>query len=139
MWKSLKRWPFLLALVVVLVVIGGLAVGLVCLPYRNRVTLANCERIKEGMTEAEVRAILGKPFDDSLFDPDPPSEGDLFARAFEAAPEESCSLWMGNSVRLYVVFDDGLVLSTTIYADPEVPHSWLPVRVWRRLRARYGW
>jgi hypothetical protein len=68
MWKRLKRWPVLLALMVVL---GGLAVGLVFLPG-GRVTRENCERIKEGMTEAEVRAILGKPWDDSLLDPEPP-------------------------------------------------------------------
>jgi hypothetical protein len=54
MWKSLKRWPALLAL---LVVLGGLAVAFAWLPYRNRVTLANCERIKKGMTEAEVEIL----------------------------------------------------------------------------------
>jgi outer membrane protein assembly factor BamE (lipoprotein component of BamABCDE complex) len=81
MWKSMKRWPVLLA---VLVVLAALAVGLVCLPYRSRVTRENCERIKEGMTEAEVRAILGKPWDDSLLDPDPPSHSDV---------EEARSLW----------------------------------------------
>src|SRR5262250_1249754 len=66
MWKSLKRWPVLLAL---LVAFGGLAVGLVFLPG-GRVTRENCERIRVGMTEAEVRAILGKPWDDSLLDPE---------------------------------------------------------------------
>jgi hypothetical protein len=44
MWKSLKRWPVLLAL---LVAVGPLA-------------------IKEGMTEPEVRAIVGKPWDRAL-------------------------------------------------------------------------
>jgi hypothetical protein len=51
-----------------------LTLGLLFIPhsYGNRVTRENIERIKAGMTEAECRAILGKPWDDSLFDPEGP-------------------------------------------------------------------
>ncbi len=50
-------------------VIVGVAVGLVMAggliallgPWPCRVTRANCHRIKEGMTQAEVHAILGGP------------------------------------------------------------------------------
>jgi hypothetical protein len=62
MWKSLKRQPVLVAL---LVAVGALALGLVFLPG-GRGTRENCERIQKGMTYAEVRAILGKPWDDAL-------------------------------------------------------------------------
>jgi hypothetical protein len=66
MWKTQKRWPVLLALLVAVV---ALAVGLLFLPS-GRVTRENFQPIKVGMNEAEVRAILGKPWDDSLLDPD---------------------------------------------------------------------
>jgi hypothetical protein len=71
MWKSLKGWPVLLAL---LVAVGVLAVALHYLAYGNRVTRANCKRVHKGMTMEEVRAILGKPWDNSLLDPEGPGE-----------------------------------------------------------------
>jgi outer membrane protein assembly factor BamE (lipoprotein component of BamABCDE complex) len=74
MWKSLKRWPVLLALLFAVV---AAAVGLVCLPRGSRVTRENCERIKKGMTMGEVRAILGEPWRDNLLDPDGPSEREM--------------------------------------------------------------
>ena len=80
MWKPLKRWPVLLAL---LVGVGALTVALVCLPYGSRVTRENCERIKRGMTEAEVRAILGKPYENSLFDPEGPDDQSLAVQITE--------------------------------------------------------
>jgi hypothetical protein len=134
LWKSLKRWPVLLAL---LVVLGGLAVGLVLLPGElpgGRVTRENCERIKEGMTEAEVRAILGKPWDASLLDPEPPR-----LRFPTAGPAPGFLWWVGKDVVLFVFFEDGRVESTKVLTDLDPPRSWLPQRVWRRLRARYGW
>jgi hypothetical protein len=145
MLKSLKRWPVPLTL---LVMLGALAVGLVFLPG-GRVTRENCERIHEGMTEADVRAILGKPWDNSLLDPDPPGESDLeqarFLWALEEdgssdrkAPAYSC-FWVGSNLVLFVVFShDGQVVSAE-FSDRLYARSWLPGRVWRRLRARYGW
>ena len=126
--------------------LGGLAVGLVCLPG-SRVTRENCERIKEGMTEAEVRAILGKPCDDSLLDPDPPDYGALKANFLWGFPQEEglskpayACFWAGNNLIVLVYFDsDHLVLSGELFRDPDRPRTWLPERVWRRLRARYGW
>ena len=138
MLESLKRWPVLLALVVVL---GGLAVGLVFLPG-GRVTRENCERIKEGMTFDEVRAILGKPWDDSLLDPEGP--GDTW-NEFQWEVEHGSlirwsSYWMGSDVGIYVAFDQqGKVAFTKLCTGPDRPRSWLPQRVWRRLRDRYGW
>jgi hypothetical protein len=141
MLKSLKRWPVLLAL---LVAVGVLAVGLVFLPG-NRVTRENCERIHEGMTEAAVRAILGKPWDDELLDPDGPDLVDVqkflhSMKQHEIRSPQSGSVWMGSDVGIYVAFDsEGRVVFTTPLTDPDRPRSWLPGRVWRRLRARYGW
>jgi hypothetical protein len=133
MLKPLKRWPVLLALVVVL---GGLAVGLVFLPG-GRVTRENCQRIKEGMTEAEVRAILGKPWDDSLFDP----EGASFRASFSGStPWKYSRHWIGDDCVILVSFgDNGRAWCPVFIPDPDITRSSLPARVWRRLHARYGW
>jgi hypothetical protein len=129
MWKWLKRWPVLLAL---LVVLGGQAVGLVFLPG-GRVTRENCKRIREGMTEAEVRAILGKPSDDSLLDPEGP-------HGREPLLPLQFYWWCGDNLEMLVAFDDdGQAMFVKLTTDPDRPRSWLPQRVWRRPRARLGW
>jgi hypothetical protein len=147
MWKSLKRWPVLVAL---LVAVTAFAVGLVWLPFGSRVTRANCKRIKEGMTRTEVRAVLGTPWDDALLDPEGLSKSDesmvvdvwiskVRGKLLASSPV-SCTLWMSSDLGLFVVFDeDDRVAFTVLCTDPDRPRSWLPGRVWRRLRARYGW
>jgi hypothetical protein len=107
MWKSRKRWPVLLAL---LVAFGGLAVAFACLPYGSRVTRENCDRIQEGMTEAEVRAILGKPWDDSLLDPEEPNgywagESIVFVRPEGRVEFMYGRYWMGDNIGFFVGFD----------------------------------
>jgi hypothetical protein len=133
MWKSLKRWPVLVAL---LAPVAALAVGLVCLPYGNRVTLVNCKRIEQRMSEREVRAILGKPWDDSLLDPEGPT------RVLKVPGSWNYSRWwIGDDCEMLVTFDEnGRVIAPIFISDPwgRLPSS-LPQRVWRRLRARYGW
>jgi outer membrane protein assembly factor BamE (lipoprotein component of BamABCDE complex) len=131
MLKSLKRWPVLLAL---LVAFAPLAVGLL-LPHGGRVTCENCERIKEGMTEAEVRAILGKPWDDSLFDPERPSmvvelQGPIWKYSRQ---------WVGDDCEIFVTFDDNGRVMNRVLASARRPRSSVPYRVWRRLCEWYGW
>jgi hypothetical protein len=58
MRKLLKRWYVWLGLVLLLGLAGSVA--LIC-SGRGRITQANFDRIQEGMTEAEVIAILGEP------------------------------------------------------------------------------
>jgi hypothetical protein len=147
MWKSLKRWPVLLAL---LIAVGTLAVGLLCLPREGRVTRENCERIKEGMTEADVRAILGKPWDDSLLDPEGPG---AVVMPVLYSKEYPC-IWSGSDVGILVIFyedrrltpagysargEQSRVARTILFTYADRPRSWLPARAWRRLRARWGW
>jgi hypothetical protein len=136
MWKSLKRWPVLLAL---LVAVGALAVGIVFLPA-SRVTRENCERIKEGMTEAEVRAILGKPCDNSLLDAE---EAPLDDARYVVKPREKAAflrgVWASERVVMYVAFDDNNNRVACAWVATNSDRSWLPARVWRRLRARVGW
>jgi hypothetical protein len=144
MWQSLKRRPVLFPL---LSTVGALAVGLVCFPYGRGVTPANCERIQEGMTEAEVRALLGKPWDDSLLDPDGPGEaGTIRHSPIHYLGEDPvvvetvhCDQWIGDNLTVFVVFDDDRrVVSVEVFSDPGYPQTRLPARVWRRLRARCG-
>jgi hypothetical protein len=138
MWKSLKRWPVLLVL---LFAVGALVVALHYLAYGNRVTRANCERVYEGMTMEEVRAILGRPWGNSLLDPEGPSASDMAKPLRAHIPDaELCDFWMGTDVGIFVAFDgDFQVIHTELCTDPDLPRSWLPARVWRRLRARFGW
>ena len=58
MRRLTRRWYFWFALFLLVGLAAGVA--LVC-SSRSRITQANFERVKEGMTEEEVIAILGKP------------------------------------------------------------------------------
>jgi len=95
------------------------------------------------MTLPEVRAILGKPFDDSLLDPEgPPNIDASDARLLwgEMPERGTIRLWISESVVMWIAFgDDNRVKAAWMDSDPKPPRSWLPGRVWRRLRARYGW
>jgi outer membrane protein assembly factor BamE (lipoprotein component of BamABCDE complex) len=135
MWKSLKRWPVVLA-----VLIAALAVGLVPLPRGSRVTRENCERIQVGMTMDEVQAILGEPWNDRLLDPEGPSVWDRLRVTAWLRVDRHCCYWMGRDVGIAVIFDDnGRARRTDLCTDPDRPRSSLPGRVWRRLRDRLGW
>src|SRR5437870_4371827 len=54
--RLLKRW-YVWALLLLAIVIAGMLL----VPFRGRITQANFDRINYGMTEAEVRDILGEP------------------------------------------------------------------------------
>ena len=141
---------------ILLAALSLLGAALVWVPFGNRVTRGNCERIKEGMTEAEVRAILGKPWDDSLLDPEPSSDvvhsrllyerlqEELLDSAFEQEHQtpksEYYQLWVGKGFVIWVAFDDNKqVAFSRLFTDPDLPQTTLPVRIWRRLRPRLGW
>ena len=136
MWKSIRRWPVLLA---VLVTVGALAVGVVFLPHGGQVSLENCERIQYGMTEAEVRAILGKPWYDSLLDLEGPDW--VWGFKTEHWQYKYVRQWVGDDgyVILVLFNDNGRVVHPMIFYDSDRPHSSLPARVWHRVRARLGW
>jgi hypothetical protein len=117
------------------------------------------------MTEAEVLAILGKPWDDdSLLNPERPSDLALqpaysFMREnqlqvgrmmwlplIQRAEEPRIPVavngyfWTSGGLVMIVISDDkDRVMFAKMVSDPDPPRTWLPARVWRRLRARYGW
>jgi hypothetical protein len=47
---------------------------------------------------------------------------------------------MGSKAGIFIAFDrQGRVAFHQICTDPDGRSSWLPARVWPRLRARYAW
>ena len=100
-----------------------------------------------------MRAILGKPWDDSLLDPEPPrlvvysrSHPKLVQEELEERWPKSkyAEFWVGNDFAIMVAFDaNDQVKSSLLLFEPVSPSApprlSLPARVWRRLRARYGW
>jgi hypothetical protein len=138
MRSSWKRW--LSRRAILLLAVSLLAAALFHLPYGNRITRDNCEAIKRGMTEADVHAILGKSWDDSLLDLEEPSFHRWEYRHYSPYPGPLYSrLWVGRDFVMFVSFDANTrVISTELLSDRRSP-STLPERVWRRLRKRFSW
>ncbi len=87
--------------VAVVLVMAGVLVALLG-PWPCRVTRANCERIKEGMTRAEVEAILGGPPGDYRTRP---NEADAFA-----VSEWRGEVWSGDEGHVWLDFVGGWVI-----------------------------
>ncbi len=127
-------------------VVAGLAVGLVMAgvlvallgPWPCRVTRANCERIKPGMTRAEVERVLGGPPEDYRTLPHPEFE---LARFTEIAPpvwpEE---LWIGDTGDVYVGFMPGGIVAEVRFEKADLStHSPVAVATWRLKRLKERW
>jgi hypothetical protein len=150
-----------------LVVLAGLAVvaaGVVVLwPRPDRITRENCDRIRPGMTRAEVEAILGPPDDyrtglgESDFGDDSASRwvGDppgfplswrlgWFAypnfQPVEGVPTTGMQAnWFGDSCRICVVVDDaGQVRDSRVY-NRRLTQSPLDSLLWRLKRQWHRW
>jgi hypothetical protein len=93
----------LIALLAVALVLCGASLALVA-PRHCSVNRAACDRIKEGMTRAEVEQILGGPPGDYRTRPGPAVPSTFVsapARLFYCHEE-----WRGDGVALWVNFDD---------------------------------
>jgi hypothetical protein len=135
----MRRRTLLVALAALAVVV---AVGVVVLWPRqepNRITRENCYRIKEGMSWAEVEAILGPPGDYSTGDakcsdlPAPPNLMDL-RRAL------SLEEWIGDRATMRVFFDGA---GNVAYAEcrllEPVDRGPLGNLLWRAKRQWHRW
>jgi hypothetical protein len=130
-----------------LVALAGLAVvaaGVVVLwPGRDRVTPENFDRVRAGMTRAEVDAILGPPGDYTTA----PTEGVRVTRSkdyptFRAPGSESAylqSCWLSDTAQAVVWFDYSGRANRGYYAPmrikDETPWArflWRAKRQWRR-------
>jgi hypothetical protein len=126
-----------------LVVLAGLAVvvaaGVVVWPRANRVTRENYDRIRVGMSRAEVYAVLGPPGDYSTREaipselPDPPT---LTYRWQAISLEE----WFGDRAAIEVYFDGaGNVASARCWLLEPIDHGPLDNLLWRAKRQWHRW
>jgi hypothetical protein len=95
----------------------------------DRITPENCNRIKVGMTEAEVKAILGRP----------PDLDNIWAtRSFV-----KISIWVGEQWIIAVRFNDHAVWWKDYFDDPEefrLAQELPPApSLWQKLRRSLGW
>jgi hypothetical protein len=126
----MRRRTLLVALVALAVVV---AVGVVALWPRprpqpsSRITRENFDRIKVGMTRAEVEAILGPEGDhrtrhgetemlDGSWNPDWTHDGPLMATWRDPAGGPSVGVWISDSVFILIYFDDDSVTGTEAQA-----------------------
>jgi hypothetical protein len=114
-------------LLIPVVILAALALGaFLLLRDRPGVTSANCERIRDGMTEAEVEAIFGEPeatsqqtleFKDHIIVQGftgPSGDANLVVRHIHLTPGVTVTVlpvanehtWIGVDCAAYVLFDD---------------------------------
>jgi hypothetical protein len=131
-----KLWWVVAGLVVLLLAVGVF----VAWPRPNRITQENFDRIQQGMSRAEVEAILGPPGDYRTL----PQEFEPWALTSVAfQPSSKASFWHANtmsiSMSISIEFDEsgraqGRSASTsqTIVNGPFDNLLWRVKRQWRR-------
>ena len=124
----MRKWWWTTPLAVFLLLAGALLPALH--PPPQKVTEANSERIKPGMTRAEVEAILGGPPGD--YRTRPTQTVDIWMAEGEA--------WFGDEGDCIVAFDRGVAVAPAFF----YPHE--PVRLsplsrflWRLGLVKKGW
>jgi hypothetical protein len=132
-----------------LVALAGLAVtvtgGVVVLwPRGDRITRENCDRIQEGMSRAEVEAILGPPGDYLTAGPSN-TTADLFdengnVRTVRHDGTVIC-FWVGDRAIIYVPFDRNgkTTRSPTLWEAGTLPQPPLENLLWRLKRQWHRW
>jgi hypothetical protein len=127
----MRKWLFLVPLAIILVLVGTLLP--VLFPGPSQVTKENAERIKKGMSRAEVEEILGGPAGDYRTVPTKPSHCVL--RSF---PQLSFGIaeWVGNDGTVFVEFDSksGEVTWSGFTLEKAEPVSALDLARWRLSR-----
>jgi hypothetical protein len=131
------RWLLLLVGLAVVVAVGAFALW----PRKDRITRENFDRIQNGMSLAEVEAILGPPGDHrtrpTTYEPhflEPPRLADRVA----SQPAVDIKKWQGDAGDVEVVFSNGK-RSAAFYATDPVNQGpldnllWRAKRLWRRL------
>jgi hypothetical protein len=124
-----RRWVWIVG---GLGVVVGTAIFLLLIPSSDRVTVVTCNEINEGMGEAEVERLLGRPPDareerDGLFVSRDLSTG----RTTDETRYTSFKVWDGPRATITVYFRDGVVVKTDYFA--EIDESLL-----KRLRQMVG-
>jgi len=113
------------AAVLVLFATGALALSAWLMPARPGVTRSNFERVQDGMTLAEVSAVLGEPSD--------VSPGGRAWGALHDGPRPinyAKHVWGGDTGGVYVMFDEKGGASYREWQDPPTESSWRRLRRW---------
>jgi hypothetical protein len=132
----------------VLVLAGLVAAGMVmsrCQP--SRLTIENCDRIREGMTRAEVEAIVGVPPGDYRTRPPDDEKIDSSSMAsFQKMQStarwfgETLEMWRNDQVRLAVVFDSEDKVNHEMHGKPATSDAGpLECFLWRANRQWHRW
>jgi hypothetical protein len=134
--RLLQRAPALKASVVIasiVLVLLGVLLPLM-LPYRSPVTRAAYERIEDGMTQAEVEAILGGPPGD--YRTRPGISMDPLVRSPSGLNEQ---WWRGDEGEIIVGFDAGTVRSVSFYETEPLACGPFALAWWRLKRIVERW
>jgi hypothetical protein len=126
------RKSLVACLAVVLVLAGGLVAVLG--PRHCPVNRAAFERIEKGMTQAEVRAILGGPPGEYHTRPSPKSL-DLTPWINDETDDWPCEWWLGDRGYVRVVFEP----SGAVHQASFVEEVGEPVGLVELARWRLGW
>jgi hypothetical protein len=121
-----KRWLWLSLFFVI--IFGG---ALALLPLHDRITQANCNSIKKGMSLQEVEAILGGPPGDQTGWPH------AFPKSYRFAAEAEF-FWAGEEGMILVVLDkltNGRV-NFVAFIKAEKQYRSRPMRLWKVVQ---GW
>jgi SmpA / OmlA family len=114
-------------------VLGFVALSVVTFRARGPgITPANYERIREGMTEQQVEALLGGPATGTRT---APYGGSYVPEEFEAAGVKRLREWIGDGTYVLVGFNKAVVVTWKASGQ-------FVVRQWKRLcpcRRLFGW
>jgi hypothetical protein len=117
-----KRTAFFTLLLIVLLAIGGVFL----LPRRDyRITQANCDKIKAGMSMREVEAILG-----------PPGDYTAWPRLNQGGTSAVHCLWWGEDGVIVVQIGKGDLIESAVFVSREYLFDSHPRRMLKWFRDR---
>jgi len=121
MRKLLKRRLLWLTALIALLAMAFL----LTLCKEDRITMQNYDRIRDGATPADIRAILGREWSDSLLEPAMPLKGefcglrldDTHFQDFEGAHLVHQFIWVGNRYIIVVSYTDDWKIEDKLISD----------------------
>jgi hypothetical protein len=128
-----------------LVVLAGLAVvvatGVFVLwpkAQPDRITQENFARVADGMSHAEVEAILGPPGDHRTAPTEATTDFVFFSA--DGTKIATPDVWRGDRANIYVAYDlAGCVMGKSSHANNRFPQSPLDNLLWRAKRQWHRW
>ena len=135
-----KRWRWLLALAGLVVLVAGASV---LWPRADRITQENFDRINDGMSQAEVEAILGPPGDFRTLPPAPVDATHQLPIDTTDPTDESIHevRWFGDKGWIVVGFtnNDQVTSVASFDAASEIPNGHLDNLLWQAKRQWRRW